>query len=116
LGLSTSEFLLAPCWAEPPHYRLTSPAASAALADALDHALCRRNAEYASRRSSGRLGPITWRTASAESFVEMDKLAIASRRCTPEQYKRQVLLTAPGQDECVIPPFVSPVQLVKRAN
>lgn len=104
IGVSTSDFLLAPCWAEPPYYRLTSPAASAVLAEALDRALCDVNEEYAARRRSGRLGLVAWQTAAGESFVEMDKRVVAERRCTPEQYKRQILLTAPGQDELSLPP------------
>jgi len=61
LGLRITSFVLAPQWADPPFYRLYTDQPiddPERLATLLDQQLSRMNIEYASKRSSGRLGPI----------------------------------------------------------
>jgi hypothetical protein len=94
------DFVCAPCWADPPFYRLSaSSVVPGSFGAALDAALCRQNEEYASRRHSGRLGELQVRTVPGDTFVSMDQRQMALRRSSLEQYKRLCLLPNPGEDD-----------------
>jgi len=100
LGITEFDFVLGPCWAEPPYYRLSAAqAARAELTAAVEAALRCQNEEYESRVKSGRLGALQWREIPADAIAAMDRRLIAARRGTAEQYKRPSLLTAPGEDD-----------------
>lgn len=100
LGLPEFDFLLAPCWDDPPYYRLTCAcAAEARLAREVDAALAAQNEEYASRRSSLRLGDLVVRYVPAAQFVELDRRLIRERGGSADQYKRPCLATRPGDDD-----------------
>jgi hypothetical protein len=100
LGMPELDFVIAPCWDDPPHYRLTCTGQpDQQFATAVDHALCQQNEEYDSRRKSGRLGMLRIRAASGEAIRAMDQRLAAARRAAPEQYKRVCLFVAPGDDD-----------------
>ncbi len=100
LGMPELDFVIAPCWDDPPHYRLTcSGQPDKQFAAAVDHALCQQNEEYDSRRKSGRLGMLRIRAASGEAIRAMDQRLAAARLAAPEQYKRACLFIAPGDDD-----------------
>jgi hypothetical protein len=100
LGIPEFDFVLAPCWAEPPYYRLScAQAPQPALTAAVHAALGLQNEEYQSRVKSGRLGPLQWRQIAATAIPGMDQRLIAARRGTAEQYKRPCLFTTPGEDD-----------------
>lgn len=100
LGLASADFLLAPVWDDPPWYRLSWGGARAGeLAAQVDRALVAQNDEYASRRKSGRLGPLATRPMPGDAFTHLDARLAAARRSTAEQYKRPCLLTNPGDDD-----------------
>jgi hypothetical protein len=102
-GAPEFDFVMAPCWGDPPYYRITCGCELPPLsADALDAALCEQNEEYASRRKSGRLGMLCTRMLSRAAFAEMDRKLIADCRSTAEQYKRPCLFTEPGADERIL--------------
>ncbi len=93
------DFVLAPCWGDPPSYRLTAcrnlPADVIAQIDA---ALGEQNEEYASRRKSFRLGELRAQTAGPSAFRAFDQTLTATRRSAAEQFKRPCLLTEVGAD------------------
>lgn len=100
LGRPGFDFIAAPVWGDPPQYRLnavTEP--DTELADAIDHALCAQNDEYASRRKSARLGPLLIRAIPANVVHELDAELVQSRGARAEQYKRPTLLTSLNGDE-----------------
>jgi hypothetical protein len=91
---------VAPCWGDPPHYRLNCPGdVNPSFAVAVDAALCQQNEEYASRRKSNRLGVLQIRTIADNAIPAMDQRLANARRGVSEQYKRPCLLTQPGEDE-----------------
>jgi hypothetical protein len=98
------DFVVAPCWAEPPHYRVTCtyPLPPDVLA-ALDGLLAAQNDEYASRRKSNRLGPLQCRLVASDDIRAMDRRLSEQRRGSTEQYKRPCLFTQPGGDDAVLP-------------
>jgi hypothetical protein len=94
------DFVLAPCWADPPYYRLTIPGPSGDhIPGAVDQALRQQNEEYDSRRKSLRLGPLQTRSVSPEAIRAMDQRLSLARHGTAEQYKRPCLFIAPGEDD-----------------
>lgn len=99
LGIAEFDFVLSPCWADPPHYRLSCPAEVDGLSMTLDRLLAEQNEEYASRRKSDRLGPLVVRSISSDVIPAMDRRLLAARRSTAEQYKRPCLFTEPGGDD-----------------
>lgn len=100
LGIPEFDFVLAPCWDDPPLYRLSCPRqATPALGAAVDRALAEQNEEYASRRKSNRLGCLQVRTLDPDVIPAMDRRLAAARRSTAEQYKRPCLFTSPGDDD-----------------
>jgi len=100
LGLSGFDFVLAPCWDDPPYYRLNAPPpADDSIAQAMDELLAKQNEEYASRRKSGRLGPLRVRVVTSETLQAMQQRLLKDRRSLAEQYKPPALLTNPGDDD-----------------
>lgn len=94
------DFIVAPCWGDPPFYRVTTERELPAdFGAALDDALAGQNEEYASRRKSGRLGDLCVRVAGRDTFQEFDRALLAVRRRPIEQFKRPCLLTDVGADE-----------------
>ena len=96
-GAGLAGYVLAPVWDEvAPHYGLfVEPADAAgldALAAALDRELGGRNVEYASKRQSGRLGPVRGRVVPAGFFARFDGERLAATGGSPEQYKRPCLV------------------------
>jgi hypothetical protein len=103
LGLAEFDFVLAPCWSDPPHYRLSCPLTEPAqLAETIDAALATQNDEYASRRKSGRLGGIEVRTLPQERFAAMQQRLADARRSTAEQFKPPALFTQDGEDDAAL--------------
>jgi hypothetical protein len=99
LRLPEFDFVMSPCWGDPPFYRITSTRALSTEAIAMiDASLAEQNEEYASRRKSRRLGMLCASTASHSAFQELDNALTASRRSTREQFKRPCLLTEIGAD------------------
>lgn len=105
--VSYADFILSPVWGDPPYYRLhveTKIEVSAGWAKALDDELSQLNMEYASKRTSGRLGPIELNVVEQGLLARVD----ASRRNTQsdanEQFKRQYLFTHPGDDDTLLEP------------
>lgn len=97
------DFVLAPCWGEPPFYRMSSPEpVSDTLLDALDAALRTQNDEYDSRRKSGRLERLQHRLVSADALAAMDRRLLAARGSTAEQYKRTYLFSQVGADDAAL--------------
>ena len=104
-GLGVESFVLAPRWADPPHYVLHVEADGAdridraALVAALDGRLTELNVEYASKRKSNRLAVPRVNVVPAGFFARLDAKLIAERRGRAEQYKHKYLYTRPGEDE-----------------
>jgi hypothetical protein len=94
---SLETFELQGCFGNPPFYRLRVESAAgvdlAAVAAALDKALMAINVEYASKRSTGRLGSIEVEVLPAGSFAALEARRISERRGRAEQYKHKYLLT-----------------------
>lgn len=103
LGVPPPDFVLAPCWGDPPFYRLSSPdSISDGLVESLDAALRGQNEEYDSRRKSGRLGRLQNRVVSADTLSAMDRRLMSSRGSTAEQYKRTYLFSQVGADDAAL--------------
>jgi hypothetical protein len=100
LRIPEFDFILAPCWADPPFYRLSCPpTVPDNAAAAVDASLAEQNEEYASRRKSARLGPLQRHVIGPTALPELDARLRAVRQSSAEQYKRPCLLTQPGEDE-----------------
>lgn len=98
LNLALSAFTLAPCWADPPYYsllveanELPSTEVAARLAESLDRRLASMNLEYASKRSTHRLGPISIKLVPARTWEQFVRARLAGRGGTLEQYKHPCL-------------------------
>lgn len=99
LCVRSPDFLAAPQWAETPFYRISTTATcNEELSRCLERHLCEQNEEYASRRKSGRLGPLQLREVPQGSFEALDRRLLARNGSPAEQFKRPCLLTAPGSD------------------
>jgi hypothetical protein len=99
LRIALCDFLAAPQWAEPPYYRVNVTATDGdALARCVEKHLCGQNEEYASRRKSGRIGPLQLRHVAPPAFAELDRRLLARNGAPAEQFKRPCLLPAPGAD------------------
>jgi len=106
LGLSLSNFVLAPCWADPPFYRLHVDEQLDninELVGLLDAELSAMNMEYGSKRSSGRLGPIVVNHLPPRTLGEVDADRQRRYGASNEQYKHQYLYTRPGDDASLTP-------------
>ncbi len=100
-GVTVESFVLAPCWADPPFYRLhveEGVADADRLAAALDAELCAMNLEYGSKRKSSRLGPIAANRLPAGALARLDAERLTRHGGSNEQYKHQYLYTTPGDD------------------
>ncbi len=105
VGVSVSSFVLAPRWSDPPYYRLyLEPPAGASedwslrLTAALDENLRRVNIEYASKRTSGRLGGVEACPLAPGTIKALDDERATRFRRSNEQFKHQYLYTSPGDD------------------
>jgi hypothetical protein len=95
-----TRFTVCPAWADPPHYVLclekgdfeADEADWHERASAFDRALERLNVEYASKRSSGRLGAleVRWLPPGTFSRLEAERIAVADGRA--EQVKHPYLV------------------------
>lgn len=105
-------FILSPVWSHPPYYRffVEMGAAQGAnhqkpvvplgrLAEKLDEELGGLNVEYASKRRSGRLGPVRLEPLPAGSLEARDSRLRQATGRGHEQFKHKFLLTRPGEDE-----------------
>jgi hypothetical protein len=99
LAGAARHFVLAPQWGETPFYRLhiedgeLPPAALDQFACAYDKRLQAINIEYASKRSSGRLGPIELNVVPAGFLIERDRGIAERQRAANEQFKHCYLLS-----------------------
>lgn len=75
---------------------------AATIAAAFDQALQEQNAEYRSRRSSRRLAPLQVTIVPAGTIAAIDDAALRSRGGRQDQFKRQSLLTQPGEFERIL--------------
>ena len=103
-GAGLTGYVLAPVWDErAPYYGLFVEEGEVAeligLAAALDRELGERNVEYASKRASGRLGPVRGRVVPAGFFAKFDRDRLATTGGSPEQYKRPCLVGELGFGE-----------------
>jgi hypothetical protein len=101
LALRFTYFVLAPQWADPPFYRLHVSGTvhePQRLIDGLDEELSKVNLEYLSKRTSGRLGPITLNHLPEGAFDRVAASATRASQVPTEQYKHRYLYTAPGED------------------
>jgi hypothetical protein len=64
----------------------------AGFLDAFDRELGTNNIEYASKRQSGRLGPVQLRVLVPGYWENWDRIAVAARGGSPEQYKHPCLI------------------------
>lgn len=100
-SLSLGTYALAPCWNDrQPYYSLfleeDSPHGTewpSEFAASLDEKLCQSNIEYAAKRSSGRLGPVTVTWLPAGFWSDWDQRRRAQRGGSAEQYKHPCLIT-----------------------
>ncbi len=108
VGVETPDFVLAPQWADPPFYRLylERPASHdtrdcSTLAHAFDAELKSINMEYASKRSSGRMGEVSSAVLRSGVLARLDHSRAARHRRGNEQFKHQYLLARCGEDEAL---------------
>lgn len=104
-GMHVDVFVLAPRWAETPYYVLHFERPSRATDDAiarlaanLDAALGEANVEYASKRRSGRLGPVRTNLLPTGFLDELDARRRTRYRRGNEQFKHQYLYATLGAD------------------
>jgi hypothetical protein len=98
-GLPLPVYTLATCWDDrQPHYVLAiergiwTEAAAAEVVEAIDIALGRWNAEYRSKRASGRLGPVRIAWLTPGTWAKWDRERLAKTGGTAEQYKHPCLI------------------------
>jgi len=99
-------FVLAPRWGDPPYYMLhveqpnSEPTLNMDdLSLELDRQLQQINMEYASKRKSGRLGPVLVNILPFGFMARLDYEQAARHRKGNEQYKHQFLYCQPGEDD-----------------
>ncbi len=101
LQLKETSFVLAPVWGDPPYYRLHVDGVATngtALVQGVDRELKQLNVEYASKRSSGRLGMIELNGLPSGYLEGMNLLRQSRQGSAREQFKHQYLYTRPGAD------------------
>lgn len=94
-------FVVCPAWGNPPSYRLhveSNGGRLDALSAEFDAQLQRINREYASKRSSARLGPIVLNRLPSGFLATFDRRRQAMRAAAKEQHKQIFLLTHPDAD------------------
>ncbi|MEV6018211.1 GH3 auxin-responsive promoter family protein [Streptomyces sp. NPDC051997] len=93
LGLDTGLYMCGPQWAEPPYYVVATEVAvpsrelDRALSLAVDRELCEVNIEYASKRDSGRLGPLNVRTVPFDAITAYAESRRQVGNATQYKYK-----------------------------
>jgi hypothetical protein len=100
LDLTLTAYSLAPCWDEErPYYGLFverddfgDPAQGPRLAESLERRLMKANIEYASKRDTGRLGPVRLELLPAGTWREWDRQRLARTGGAAEQYKHPCLI------------------------
>jgi hypothetical protein len=100
LDLSLTAYSVAPCWDEDqPYYGLfvergdlKEPAVMEKLPAGLDRLLTEANTEYASKRESGRLGPIRLQLLAPGTWQQWDRQRLARTGGNLEQYKHPCLI------------------------
>jgi hypothetical protein len=100
LDLSLTAYTLAPCWDEErPYYGLfverddlVGRDAGPRLAGLLDGRLTQANIEYASKRSSERLGPVRLEVVPTGTWQQWDRQRLARTGGSAEQYKHPCLV------------------------
>ncbi len=98
-----SAYTLAPCWNDQqPYYGLfleegdlSSRRQTELFLRLFDRILCQRNIEYASKRDSGRLGPVRIAVLPEGTWQRWDRERLAHTGGSPEQYKRPCLMGDP---------------------
>jgi hypothetical protein len=94
LGMAECDFVIGPQFEHPPFYVCCCGArAGVDFAARLDQALGECNDEYASRRKSGRLGPVRLHRVPASLLQAFEARLLAERGSRAEQFKRPHLLT-----------------------
>ena len=95
-GVGCPAYALAPVFRNgSPRYELFVEAAEAppeSVAESVDRRLRAVNCEYASKRGSGRLGPVAVRSLAPGSWAAWDARRLAAIGGVAEQYKRPVLI------------------------
>lgn len=103
LHAPVERFILQGRFAPTPYYELLLERSEgiepSRLASRLDEALSSLNIEYASKRRSGRLGPVQPVLLNERTFEEAERQAILRRRGRGEQYKHQYLRTDVLEEE-----------------
>jgi hypothetical protein len=102
------EFVLAPRFDDPPHYRLYVETGAPVTSEQFDAALCAVNGEYAGKRRSLRLGMVRRVELPAGALARRDAALRAARSRTAEQFKHQYLLPKPGLDADLAAQVVAP--------
>jgi hypothetical protein len=105
VAMTSSLFVLAPVWGDPPHYQLQvdEPAPETdGLIRSFDAELQSINVEYRSKRTSNRLGPVQLKTLPIGELTRLD--ALRQRRAGPanEQFKHRYLLSHPVDEPDVV--------------
>ena len=101
-SVTVERFCLQGRFAAIPYYELradTHTDRAEKLSELMEAALCDLNIEYASKRKSGRLGPIRPIVLPAGTLDDHERQRILDRRGRSEQYKHQYLLTEVLRDE-----------------
>lgn len=121
LDLSLTCYSLAPCWdEEQPYYGLfvergdlPSRLQEVQLAATLDRRLSEANIEYASKRSSQRLGAVRLELLPSGTWHEWDQKRLLRTGGTTEQYKHPCLISDPHfRDTMPIEKELAPVRVV----
>ncbi len=115
MGMAVANFVLAPRWAQPPHYVLhveadgnADAARLAELSESLERHINDVNVEYASKRHTGRLGSVELNVLAAGKLEQLDRRAASVYRKSNEQYKHKYLYCRPDEDaELMMPPACS---------
>ena len=102
-GAAVNRFVLQPCFARTPYYRLRIERRDGRdvdrLAALLDEELCGLNIEYRAKRQSARLGPVRAETLDPGALSRAEDDEIRRRRGRGEQYKHKYLLTDVAEGE-----------------
>jgi len=98
LNLCLTAFILVPCWDDPPYYSLLvelgdlpSDDLAARLAEAIDTNLAGLNLEYAAKRETHRLGPVSVKLLPPGTWESYVRDRVAQRGSSLEQYKQACL-------------------------
>lgn len=93
VGLTAGLYLCGPQWGEPPHYEVVSEVPRPGreldlrLSEAVDRELQTINIEYASKRTSGRLGPLRLSTVPRDAIAAYTEARRQQGNATQYKYK-----------------------------